>query len=68
MTVIKISLKTETLITALLIHVSGTSVGGNDVVATFDVGDLNHKVIHGLTLHSGHTYYATITGIYLPNS
>ncbi|XP_078321865.1 uncharacterized protein LOC111103999 isoform X3 [Crassostrea virginica] len=45
----------------------GTSVGGNDVVATFDVGVLNHKVIHGLTLHSGHTYYATITAIDFAN-
>ena len=68
MAVFKISLKTYPRITALLIHVSGTSVGGNDVVATFDVGVLNHKVIHGLTLHSGHTYYATITGIYLPKN
>jgi hypothetical protein len=40
----------------------GTSVGGNDVVAFFDVGVVNHKALHGLTLHSGHKYYATIRG------
>ncbi|XP_056015772.1 uncharacterized protein LOC125675332 [Ostrea edulis] len=38
----------------------GTSVGGNDVVAFFDVGVVNHRALHGLTLHSGHKYYATI--------
>ncbi|XP_052707847.1 uncharacterized protein LOC128183063 isoform X2 [Crassostrea angulata] len=38
----------------------GTSVGGNDVVAFLDVGVVNHKAIHGLTLHGGHTYYATV--------
>lgn len=43
----------------------GTTVGGNDVVAFFDVGVVNHKAIHGLTLHSGHGYYATIKGTYL---
>ncbi|XP_062606252.1 uncharacterized protein LOC134268062, partial [Saccostrea cucullata] len=38
----------------------GTTVGGSDIVAFIDVGVVNHKAIHGLTLHSGHTYYATI--------
>ncbi|XP_061193435.1 uncharacterized protein LOC133201664 [Saccostrea echinata] len=38
----------------------GTFSGGNDVVAFFDVGVVNHKNIHGLTLHSGYKYYATI--------
>ncbi|XP_061176007.1 uncharacterized protein LOC133184958 [Saccostrea echinata] len=38
----------------------GTSVGGNDVVAFTDVGVVNHKAVHGLTLQSGHKYYATI--------
>lgn len=42
----------------------GTSIGGNDVVAFFDVGVVNHKAISGLTLHSGHSYYATVKGIY----
>lgn len=43
----------------------GTSVGGNDVVAFLDVGVVNHKAISGLTLHSGHSYYATVKGIYV---
>lgn len=43
----------------------GTSVGGNDVVAFFDVGIVNHKAISGLTLHSGHSYYATVKGLYV---
>lgn len=43
----------------------GTSIGGNDVVAFFDVGVVNHKAISGLTLHSGHSYYATVKGIYI---
>ncbi|XP_061177042.1 uncharacterized protein LOC133185758 [Saccostrea echinata] len=38
----------------------GTFIGGNDIVAFRDVGVTNHKAIHGLTLQSGHTYYATI--------
>lgn len=43
----------------------GTSIGGNDVVAFFDVGVVNHKAFSGLTLHSGHSYYATVKGIYV---
>lgn len=43
----------------------GTSVGGNDIVAFFDVGVVNHKAISGLTLHSGHSYYATVKGLYV---
>ncbi|XP_061176006.1 uncharacterized protein LOC133184957 [Saccostrea echinata] len=39
----------------------GTSFGGNDIAAFTDVGVVNHKSIHGLTLQSGHKYYATIT-------
>ncbi|KAK3101903.1 hypothetical protein FSP39_007221, partial [Pinctada imbricata] len=38
----------------------GTSVGGNDVVAFYSVGVVNHAALHGLMLQSGHTYYATI--------
>jgi hypothetical protein len=40
----------------------GTSVGGNDVIAFFDVGVVNHKVLNGTVLINGNTYYATVTG------
>nr|XP_034332757.1 uncharacterized protein LOC105327902 isoform X2 [Crassostrea gigas] len=45
----------------------GTSIGGNDVVAFFDVGVVNHKAISGLTLHSGHSYYATVKAVDFAN-
>ncbi|XP_062576068.1 uncharacterized protein LOC134237945 [Saccostrea cucullata] len=38
----------------------GTFIGGNDIVAFTDVGVSNHKALHGLSLQSGHKYYATI--------
>ncbi|XP_055997828.1 uncharacterized protein LOC125647098 [Ostrea edulis] len=38
----------------------GTTIGGNDVVAFHSVGVVNHVVLHGLFLQSGHTYYATV--------
>nr|XP_034314147.1 uncharacterized protein LOC105348718 isoform X1 [Crassostrea gigas] len=38
----------------------GTTVGGNDVVAFHSIGVVNHAVLQGLFLQSGHTYYATI--------
>ncbi|XP_061181031.1 uncharacterized protein LOC133189645 [Saccostrea echinata] len=38
----------------------GTTIGGNDVVAFHSVGVVNHAVLHGLYLQSGHTYYATV--------
>ncbi|XP_062616047.1 uncharacterized protein LOC134277752 [Saccostrea cucullata] len=45
----------------------GTSAGGNDVVAFFDVGVVNHKAIHGLSLINGQSYYATLSGIDFAN-
>lgn len=45
-----------------LICFVGTTVGGNDVVAFHSVGVVNHAVLHGLFLQSGHTYYATVKG------
>lgn len=41
---------------------SGTSVDGNDVIAFFDVGIVNHKVLNGTALVNGRTYYATVIG------
>lgn len=40
----------------------GTSIGGNDMVAFFSVGVVNHITLHDLKLQSGHIYYATIKG------
>lgn len=40
----------------------GTSIGGNDLVAFFSVGVVNHITLHDLKLQSGHIYYATIKG------
>lgn len=40
----------------------GTSVGGNDAVDFFDVGVVNHKVLNGIALENGRTYYATVIG------
>lgn len=42
--------------------ISGTSVGGNDAVDFFDVGVVNHKVLNGIALENGRTYYATVIG------
>ncbi|KAK3101031.1 hypothetical protein FSP39_000383, partial [Pinctada imbricata] len=38
----------------------GTSSGGNDMVAFYSVGVVNHVALHNLNLQSGHIYYATI--------
>ncbi|KAK3103765.1 hypothetical protein FSP39_021725 [Pinctada imbricata] len=38
----------------------GTSPGGNDMVAFYSVGVVNHLALHNLNLQSGHIYYATI--------
>jgi hypothetical protein len=40
----------------------GTSIGGNDMVAFFSVGVVNHVVLPNLRLQSGQVYYATIKG------
>lgn len=40
----------------------GSTDGGNDVVDTTNVGVVNHAHFGSLTLHSGHKYYATVTG------
>ncbi|XP_061189002.1 uncharacterized protein LOC133197151 [Saccostrea echinata] len=40
----------------------GSTKGGNDVVDITNVGVVNHAHFGSLTLHSGHKYYATITG------
>jgi len=42
---------------------TGTSPGGNDIVADRDVGVINHIAFHNLELQTGHTYYATVIGI-----
>nr|XP_034301655.1 uncharacterized protein LOC105322112 [Crassostrea gigas] len=41
----------------------GTSIGGNDMVAFFSVGVVNHITLHDLKLQSGHIYYATIKAV-----
>lgn len=40
----------------------GSTEGGNDVVDITNVGVVNHAHFGSLTLHSGHKYYATVTG------
>lgn len=42
----------------------GIFIGGNDVVVFFDVGVVNYKVIFGLMLYSGYSYYVIVKGIY----
>jgi hypothetical protein len=44
------------------IMMSGTTIGGNDVVTFYSVGVVNHAALHGLILQSGQAYYATVQG------
>ena len=46
-------------------YVSGTSSGGKDVLDFQDVGLTNMKIVTGLSLRNGETYYVTVTGMIL---
>lgn len=50
------------LIGQYFIFYLGSTEGGNDVVDITNVGVVNHAHFGSLTLHSGHKYYATVTG------
>jgi hypothetical protein len=45
-----------------LFKFSGTTPGGNDVYAFENIGVVQHKALHHLSLQNGYHYYATLKG------
>ncbi|XP_055958617.1 uncharacterized protein LOC130013975 [Patella vulgata] len=41
----------------------GSIEGGEDIVTKHNVGLINHKIFHHLSLQNGHTYYVTVEAI-----
>ena len=58
-------LETEADVIVSVFHLSGTSSGGKDVLDFQDVGRTNMKIITGLSLRNGETYYVSVKGMVL---
>lgn len=48
----------------MFLYLTGTTPGGNDVYSFENVGVVQHKALHGLSLQNGYVYYATLKGNY----